>query len=82
MGLEHIRIEIKRRRVQIDRQRKDINSLVKAGIPTASAEAMLARMLEKIDELCAERDRLVGEERLSRPTYSSGKVINGPTARR
>ena len=43
---------------------------------------MLARMLEKIDELCADRDRLVGEERLSRPTYASGKVINGPTARR
>lgn len=37
---------------------------------------------EKVDQLCVERDRLVGEERLSRPTYASGKVINGPTARR
>ena len=51
-------------------------------ISTTSAEAMLTRMLEKVDELCGERDRLVGEERLSRPTYASGKVINGPTARR
>jgi hypothetical protein len=34
--------------------------LQKAGIPTASAEATLARMLDKTDELCAERDRLVG----------------------
>ena len=53
-----------------------------AGIPTTSAGAMLARMLQKTDELCAERHRLVGEERLSRLTYASGKVISGPTARR
>ena len=46
--LEHIKI--KRKRVQIDRQRKDIQSPAKAGIPMASAEAMLARMLEKTDE--------------------------------
>lgn len=39
-------------------------------------------MQEKVDRLCIERERLVGEERLKRPTYTSGKVINGPTARR
>lgn len=43
MGRDHIRIEIKRKRVQIDRQRKDIQSLAKAGNSTVSAEAMLAR---------------------------------------
>jgi hypothetical protein len=32
--------------------------------------------------VCAERERLTGEERLKRPTYASGKVINGPTDRR
>jgi hypothetical protein len=82
MELEHIRIEIRRNRGQIVRQRKDIQLLARAGISTASAEALLARMLERVDGLCLERDRLVGEERLSRPTYASGKVINGPTARR
>jgi hypothetical protein len=82
MGLDHIREEIKRKRVRIGRQRKDIQSLERAGIPTAAAEALLARMLESVDALCAERDRLIGEERLTRPTYASGKVINGPLARR
>jgi hypothetical protein len=82
MGLDHIRIEIERMRVQIRRQRKDIQHLAKAGVSTTSAEALLARMQEKVDSLCAERERLNGEERLKRPTYASGKVINGPTARR
>jgi hypothetical protein len=82
MGLDHIRNEISRTRVRIGRQRKDIQSLAKAGISTASAEAMLLRMLERVDELCVERERLIGQERLNRPTYASGKIINGPTARR
>jgi hypothetical protein len=30
-------------------------------IPTASAEALLDRMLDKIDALCADRDRLKSE---------------------
>ena len=82
MGLDHIRNEITRMRTRISRQRKDIQSLAKAGISTASAEAMLSRMLEKVDELCVERERLTGQERLNRRTYDSGKIINGPTARR
>jgi hypothetical protein len=32
--------------------------LQKAGIPTPAAEALLQRMLDKIDALCAQRDRL------------------------
>jgi hypothetical protein len=32
-------------------------SCKRAGIPTASAEALLERMLNKVDELCAERDK-------------------------
>ena len=39
-------------------------------------------MLESVDALCAERDRLIGEERLTRLSYASGKVINGPLGRR
>jgi len=56
--LDHIRGEIERMRVQVGRQRKEILALQRAGIPTASAELLLARMLAKIDDLCAERDRL------------------------
>jgi hypothetical protein len=39
-------------------------------------------MHEKVDALCQERDWLNGEERLKRPTYASGKIINGPPASR
>jgi hypothetical protein len=45
-------------RVQVGRQRKEILQLQRAGISTASAELLLARMHTKIDGLCEERDRL------------------------
>jgi hypothetical protein len=35
--------------------------LQRAGIPTASAEALLQRMLDRIDALCLEHDRLKKE---------------------
>jgi len=38
-----------------------------AGIPTVPAEELLAPMLNKVDDLCAERDRLVGEGRRKYP---------------
>jgi hypothetical protein len=50
--------EIERMRVQVGRQRKEILQLQRAGIPTVSAEALLQRMLDKVDCLCAERGRL------------------------
>jgi hypothetical protein len=62
MQLDHLRSEIERMRVQVGRQRKDILKLQRAGIDTASAELLLGRMLAKIDELCAERDRLRKEQ--------------------
>jgi hypothetical protein len=62
MGIEHVRAEIDRMRVQVGRQRKDILQLQRAGISTASAELLLQRMLAKIDSLCAERDRLRKEQ--------------------
>ena len=82
MGLDAIRLEIEHMRLQIRRQRGDILRLQRAGIDVTAAEGLLARMQEKVDGLCAERGRLAGEERLTRRTYASGKVINGPTARR
>ena len=58
MGLDHVRSEIEHMRVQVARQRREILQLQKAGIPTVSAEALLERMLGKIDTLCEQRERL------------------------
>ena len=58
MQLDTIRSEIERMRAQVSRQRKEILQLQRAGIPTASAEALLQRMQDRIDGLCIERDRL------------------------
>ena len=63
MGLDHVRNEIERMRLQIRRQRKEIQALARAGISTVSAEALLARMQDKVDGLVSERERLVGEAR-------------------
>ena len=62
MQLDFIRREIERMRAQVHRQRGEIRQLQHAGISTTSAEALLDRMLNKIDDLCAERDRLKKEQ--------------------
>ena len=59
MRLPAVRAEIEHMRRQIHRQRREIRDLQRAGIPTVSAEELLARMLTKVDDLCTERDRLV-----------------------
>jgi hypothetical protein len=71
--IQYIRAEIERMRLQVHRQRGEIRQLQKAGIPTASAEALLGRMLKNIDGLCAERDRLKKEQ----PGPTKGKVLGG-----
>jgi hypothetical protein len=80
MKLEEIRAEIESRRLHVGRQRREIQALQRAGIGIAAAEELLARMLTKVDELCAERDQLVGEQR--RKYAGTNKVINGPAERR
>jgi hypothetical protein len=45
-------------RTQVHRQRREILQLQRAGINSLPAEALLARMLSNIDNMCAERDRL------------------------
>jgi hypothetical protein len=72
--IDFLRAEIERRRVQVGRQRREILALQKAGIPTLSAEALLERMLDRIDELCTERDRL---RAASQPHPSQGKALGG-----
>jgi hypothetical protein len=71
--IDFIRGEIQHMRNQVAKQRKEILQLQRSGIPMASAEALLQRMLDKIDALCAERDRLKAEE----PGHNSGKVLGG-----
>jgi hypothetical protein len=73
MQLDDVRSEIERMRAQVGRQRKEILQLQQAGIPTSSAEALLQRMLDKIDALCAEREKLKAEQRHP----MKGKVLGG-----
>lgn len=80
MGLDAIRNEIEHMRRQILRQRREIQDLQRAGISTQSAEALLERMLTKVDGLCTERDRQVREQKVKYP--GTNKAINGPIERR
>jgi hypothetical protein len=71
--LDHIRGEIERMRAQLGRQRKEILELQRAGISTASAELLLARMHSKIDDLCAQRDRLKKEQPARKTGAADGR---------
>lgn len=71
--LEFIRGEIERYRAAVGRQRREILQLQRAGIPTASAETLLQRMLDRIEALCAERDRL----KVAQPGHGAGKALGG-----
>ena len=51
--IDVIRREIERMRNRVNRQRAEITQLRHAGISTTSAEELLERMLNKIDDLCA-----------------------------
>ena len=73
MGLDHVRSEIEHMRVQLGRQRREILQLQRAGISTAAAELLLGRMHAKIDDLCAERERLKKEE----GGATKGRVLGG-----
>ena len=73
--IDFIRGEIERMRSQVSRQRKEILQLQRAAFPTASAEALLQRMLNRVDALCAERDRLKREQ----AHLPKGKMLGGRT---
>jgi hypothetical protein len=73
MQLDYVRREIERMRTQVHRQRGEIRQLQRAGISTTSAEALLDTMLNKIDELCGERDRLKKEQ----GSPMKGRVLGG-----
>ena len=85
MRLDTIRAEIERMRGQVVRQRKEIRQLERAGIPTTAAEALLQRMLDKIDGLCLERDRLKLRVALRQWTFRAklpGQQFHDPSASR
>ena len=71
--IEFVRAEIQRTRLQVLRQRKEIMQLQRAGISTTSAEALLESMLNKIDDLCAERDRLKKQLKKGLPRRMLGR---------
>ena len=69
--IDFIRAEIQRMRSRVLRRRGEIRQLQRAGIPSSSSEALLEKMLNKIDQLRAERDRLKREQ----PGHNKGKVL-------
>ncbi len=71
--INFIKSEIERMRVQLSRQRKEIQQLERAGISTASAELLLGKMLVKVEGLRDERDRLKAEQ----PHAMQGIVLGG-----
>ena len=73
--LDFLRREIERMRIQMGRQRKEILQLQRAGIGTASTEALLSRMEAKVEGLCTERDAL----KVAQPRQSRGRVLGGRT---
>ena len=75
-----IRAEIEHTRRQIHRQRKDIRSPQRAGIPAGSAEELLARMQTKVDELCPQRHRMIGESRRKYEAHKSASAGSGADA--
>jgi len=50
---DFIRTELGRLRTQVGRQRREVLALQRAGTPSASAEALLQRMRDTLDGLCA-----------------------------
>ncbi|WP_456624167.1 MULTISPECIES: hypothetical protein [unclassified Bradyrhizobium] len=73
--LDVIRADIEHMRIQAGRQRREILGLQRAGLGTASAEALLSRMQARIDDLCAQRDAL----KKAQPHHNQGKVLGGRT---
>jgi hypothetical protein len=78
--LSFLRNEIEYMRRQLQRQRKGIRDLQRAGIPKKPAEELLERMQAKIDSLCNERDRQRKEQSVK--YAGTDKPIRGAIERR
>lgn len=76
MTLQFICAEIERLRLQIRRQQKEILTLERSGIGTASAELLLVRMQASVDALCIKRDKLIDEQRIMARCVNSSDLIH------
>ena len=76
MTLQFICAEIERLHLQIRRQQKEVFTLQRSGISTASAELLLARMQASVDALCIKRDKLVGEQRVVARCVNNSDLIH------
>ena len=63
MTLEFICTEIERLHLQIRRLQKEVFTLRRSGIGTASAELLLARMQASVDALCVKREKMIRDRR-------------------
>ena len=63
MTLQFICAEIERLHLQIRRQQKEVLTLQRSGVGTASAELLLARMQASVDALCVKREKMVRDRR-------------------
>ena len=79
MSLDFIRKDLEYRLKQIGRQKRDLAQLRQLGLDTAAAEELLARMMAKVEQLRAERDRLKVAKAKTYP--GSTKVIRGAQRR-
>jgi hypothetical protein len=70
--LNLVRADIDRMRLQVGRQRREIVQLQRAGAATVVAEALLHRMLERLDELRKQRERLKREVATLQPRNQRG----------
>jgi hypothetical protein len=71
--LASVRAEIDHARKLVDRQRRDILALRRAGMSTADAEIVLARQLARLEGLIGERNRLMATQ----PSAMQGRVLGG-----
>jgi hypothetical protein len=76
MTLQFIRAEIERLHLQIRRQQKEVLTLLRSGVGTASAELLLGRMQASVDALCIKRDKLVGQQHIVPLCTSDCDVIH------
>jgi G:T-mismatch repair DNA endonuclease (very short patch repair protein) len=71
--LPFVRAEIERARKNVARLRRDIAALQKVGHSTKVAETDLRLVLDRVDALIGERNRL----KATRPSPMQGKVLGG-----
>ena len=76
MTLQFICAETEKLRLQIRRQPKEVFTLQRSSIVTASSELLLARMQASVDALCIKRDKSVSERPVVALCKSNSDLIH------